>query len=605
MKKTSPGNHLQNLYSVVGVCTDTFRERADGLYGAISWYRVINPLEKLGGKIISQLRDVTLSPEWAIDFAKNGKIWFMKMTDNEGIDLHIGVAKEFMDCKYVLDLDDDPYSFSKDHPEYQKLKERMPQVKKMIKMADHIVVSTEDIKKVIEKDNPYVTVIPNAIDPEIWNVKKEKRNDGKIHIGWIASASHIADLKIIMPILEELVTKYPQVQIHFAGMIDMKIMDVKNPTEEMINAATLQRLIELSKVKVDINKLLPHFTHHIGTKGYRDFPQFLGSLGLDIAIAPLEDTQFNRCKSNIKWLEHAMLEIPMVLSNVGPYKDSVTHGVDGLLAETKEEWIAYIGKLIEDENSRANIGKEAKESALRGFHIKDQLPKYKKLLKSLSEYKKIAVVTAIDGKKDTLRDQPEYEGVEYVAFVDEKTKSSTWKTYPVCQKFKKPVMNAKIHKVLAHKYVNHEYIVWIDGNMDLKCDPHELIKLMGDKDYAFFKHPARDCVYQEADACVSLGKGDIKELALQTKEYARQNYPYHKGLCELTAFIRRNTPETNLAFERWWAEICRHSERDQVSFPVAMQGERWATIPGSVAEDKEEENFPGNRYFQWHKHKKI
>jgi len=604
MKKISPGNHSKNPYSVVGVCTDTFRERAEGQYGAVSWYRIINPLEKLGAKIISQLREVTLSPEWAIDFAKNGKIWFMKMTDNEGIDLHIGVAKEFMDCKYVLDLDDDPYTFSKDHPEYLKLKEKMPQVKKMIEMADHIVVSTEDIKKVIEKDNPYVTVIPNAIDPEIWKFTNQLKDDGKIHIGWIASASHIADLKIVMPILEDLVSRYPNVHIHFAGMIHMKIMDVDNPTEEMINAATLQRLIELSNVKVNIEKILPHFTHHIGTSGYQDFPEFLASLGLDIAIAPLEDTQFNRCKSNIKWMEHAMLEIPMVLSNVGPYKESVDHGKTGFLAKSRSDWMENIGKLIENPELRKEIGQAAKKATLKDFHVKDQIPKYEKLLKKISERKEIAVITAIDGGKDKLRDQKEYEGVEYIAFVDEKTKSSAWKTYPVCQKFKKPVMNAKIHKVLSHKYIDHEYIVWMDGNMDLKCDPHELVKLLGEKDFAFFRHPGRDCVYQEADACVQLGKGDIRQLAEQTKQYARNEYPYHNGLCELTAFVRRNTEQANLAFERWWAEICRHSERDQVSFPVAMQDEKWGIIPGSVAEDKTDRH-PGNRYFDWNRHTKI
>lgn len=602
MKKTSLGSHSENKYNVVGVCTDTNRHNSEGKYGAISWYRIINPLEKIGANIAKDLR-IHLNPEWALDFAKQGKIWFMKMTDNEGIDFMIDVARQFAGCKYVLDLDDDPFTFSKNHPEYKLLKERMPQVKKMVEMADHVVVSTEPLREIVSKVNPYVTVIPNAIDPEIWKVTNKKKNDGKIHLGWIASASHMADLPVIMGALVEVVKKYPTVHVHFAGMIDMKIMDVENPSEEMINLAVLKSLIERSKMHMDFSPLAGRFTHHVGTKGYEEFPEFLASLGLDIAVAAIENNQFNRAKSNIKWLEHAMLEIPMVLSDVGPYK-GIKHGEEGFLAKTKEDWVEYLGLLIEDAELRKKIGRNAKKSAIAGFHIKDQLPKYQELFTKLLEKKNIAVVTAIDGKKDKLRDQKEYKGVEYIAFVDEKTKSSLWNTRPVCQKFKKPVMNAKIHKILTHKYVNTPFIVWMDGNMDLKVDPHKLVDLLGDHDFAFFKHPVRDCVYEEADVCVQLKKGDMKELGEQTKQYAKDEFEPHSGLCEMTAFVRRNTPKANLAFERWWAEICRHSERDQVSFPVAFQGEIWSTIPGSVAIDLEHPNFPGNAYFTLNKHSK-
>ena len=145
----------------------------------------------------------------------------------------------------------------------------------------------------------------------------------------------------------------------------------------------------------------------------------------------------------------------------------------------------------------------------------------------------------------------------------------------------------------------------MDGNCVLKQDPHELIKLMGDKDFAFFKHPGRDCVYAEAEACVSLGKGNLKELAEQQKEYAKQNFPEHSGLCELTCFIRKNTPEANEAFEKWWAEITRYSNRDQISFPVAFKNEMWETIPGTIAYLEGNKTFKGNKYFNYKPHQKY
>ena len=171
-------------------------------------------------------------------------------------------------------------------------------------------------------------------------------------------------------------------------------------------------------------------------------------------------------------------------------------------------------------------------------------------------------------------------------------------------------MNAKIHKILGHKYCDTPYIVWMDGNCQLKEDPHKLIKLMGNKDFAFFKHPGRDCLFQEADTCIELGKGNRFEIAEQIKEYAKIDFPPKAGLCECTFFIRKNTPNVNWLFESWWAEVSRYSERDQISFPVIFRGQQWATIPGSVAKaqdfkmDDPKGNFPGNNYFKLKAHKK-
>ncbi|MGD0170815.1 MAG: glycosyltransferase domain-containing protein [Halobacteriota archaeon] len=248
--------------------------------------------------------------------------------------------------------------------------------------------------------------------------------------------------------------------------------------------------------------------------------------------------------------------------------------------------------------------KAAKLEALKNWTIEQFLPLYEDLFE-MNDKKDISVITAIAGGKDKLLPQPEYKGVEYIAFVDEKVKHPPWKTRDVCDKFAKPVMNAKIHKVLSHTYVDTPYIVWVDGNITLKQDPHKLVKLMGDKDFAFFTHPRRDCIYEEADACIHLQKGDSGEITEQITEYKKNTHPEHGGLCELTAFIRKNTPEANEAFEKWWIEITRYSERDQLSFPVVFKEKKWATIPGTVEEIKCDPIFRGNEFFRLIAHKKL
>lgn len=573
-------------HKILGVCTDTIRKgdkiflnkKGEKVYGAIGWYRIVNPLKKLGAEIMIS-PPISSTPQNALFFKSKGDIWFCKLSDNEGVDNIYGAHKEFTGCKLIIDIDDYPGKVNEDHPDYLDIEDRREMRERMLIVADHLVVTNEALKEAVKHLNPYITVIPNAIDPAIWEVKrKKKRKDGMVRIGWMSSGSHFADLPIINPVVDTILAKYPNVEIHYAGMI----WGSKKEGREY---------------------------HHSGTSGYDHFPQFYADLDIDIAIAPLKDTLFNRCKSNIKWLEASMLEIPMVASDVLPYHD-IKHGTTGYLATSTESWVKYLSLLIENPALRQKIGKEAKAEVLKNWTIDKFLPLYENLFKKITEKKDLTVVTAITGGKDNLMPQPEYKGVEYVAFVEKDLKDSQWKTRPACDKFKRDVMNAKIHKILTHKYIDTEYIVWVDGNVKLKQDPHNLIKLLGDNDFAFFKHPGRDCLYEEADACVGLGKGNPKELAEQVKSYAKLSVPPHGGLWELPCFIRKNTPKANAAFERWWVEVTRYSNRDQISFPIAFKGEKIALIPGSVDKwddytdmQANKKEFPGNDYFKRVKHK--
>lgn len=569
-------------YKIFGIITDIIKKdgkvilnkKGEKQYGAIGWYRVMNPLKKLGADVTIG-NSVSATPESALAMKKRGDIWFSKIADNDGIDHIYGSHRDFTGAKLVIDLDDDPVLINEGHPDIEAINKKMDMRLRMVKLADHLIVSTEAIKRNVLKYNPYITVIPNAIDPKIWYRKNKLKKDGKVRIVWISSGSHFADLPVINPVMKHILAKYPHVEFHFAGMTwDDSAKD--------------------------------RFFHHTGSGNYENFPKWYADLGADIAIAPLKDTEFNRAKSNIKWMEAAMLEIPTVASDVEPYR-CIQHGKTGFLASSQDQFIKYLSLLIEDEKKRKEVGKAAKKEVLANWTIDKFLPKYVEVFDKLMEKKDITVVTAIAGNKDTLKPQPEYKGVEYVAFVEGDLKDSQWKTRKVCDKFAKPVMNAKIHKILTHKYVDTPYIVWVDGSITLKKDPRELVKLMGDRDYAFFKHPGRDCLYEEAAECVNYGKGDVSEMAEQLKEYAKAGVPEHMGLCEMTCFIRKNTPKANKAFERWWTEITRYSSRDQISFPVAFKGERWATIPGSVEDASHEINkampeefkksFPGNKFF--------
>lgn len=206
----------------------------------------------------------------------------------------------------------------------------------------------------------------------------------------------------------------------------------------------------------------------------------------------------------------------------------------------------------------------------------------------------ITVVTAAAGNRDSLQGQPIYDGVQYIAFADLYA-HFLWEIRKVCTKFASPIMNAKIHKILTHKYIDSKVIVWMDASMQLLVDPHELLPFVEHNDFAFFKHHARGCLYKEIDVCLKLKKGNPEELIRQRDYYKANGFPEKAGMAECGAFIRLNTAHANAVFERWWVEICRFSDRDQISFPVAFWGERFGVIPGMLWENN-------NSYFAYKSH---
>jgi hypothetical protein len=538
---------------VIGIITDWKRHDGSEGYGGVGWYRIINPLTKLGHEWVGKISLGT--PQLALDLKQKGDIWLWKPVDNEGMNVMIDTAKAFTNSTMVLDLDDEPFAIDPDHPLYDEIKMKSERVRRMIEISDHIIVSNPVIKESLKDFKKQVTVIPNTIDPEIWNVKKKERNDGKIRIGWVGSSSHIADIPVIEDALREILDKYENVEVYFCGFV----------------AGDFGGEMESYKGRV---------FNLGGTVNYKDFPQFLADLGLDIAIAPLKDTLFNRSKTPIKWFESSMLEIPMVLSDVSPYKEVVTNYKNGYLAKNKSQWVKYLSWLIENPAKRREIGKEAKLSVIKNHTVDKVLPIYEKLFKKLTK-KEITVYTALSGDFDHLRDPEEDYTANYVAFTD--AQSEVWEVRKPYSRFKDDRRNSRVPKLLPHLYLDTVYSIYLDANIRLKVPAQKLIdEFLKDKDIAVFRHIGRDCLYDEAEANILLRKGDPIEISEQVRHYAERKHPKHAGMAECGVIIRRHTQEINDMNEKWWAHYTRFSERDQISFPMAFDLEKVNLIEGSA-----------------------
>jgi Protein of unknown function (DUF616) len=168
---------------------------------------------------------------------------------------------------------------------------------------------------------------------------------------------------------------------------------------------------------------------------------------------------------------------------------------------------------------------------------------------------------------------------DFVCFTDGDYTSPTWKVVKTPMVGPDPVRNARRHKVLVHKlFPEYKYSIWVDGNITVRGDVHELIKKyladvnMAVYDHAYTAGDARDCVYDEATALLKMEKqGKYKDdaglIKNQIKKYKDDGYPKHNGLLSSMELIRRhNEPDVVACMEGWWQEIEQGSRRDQLSF---------------------------------------
>lgn len=92
---------------------------------------------------------------------------------------------------------------------------------------------------------------------------------------------------------------------------------------------------------------------------------------VDINIIPLEKNPFCDSKSELKFFEAGVFEVPSVAVDNQTYRETIEDGVNGFLAGSEEEWFEKLEKLVDSEDLRRRIGKEARETAFREHTTKN------------------------------------------------------------------------------------------------------------------------------------------------------------------------------------------------------------------------------------------
>ncbi|MCV3210531.1 glycosyltransferase [Mesorhizobium sp. YC-39] len=279
-----------------------------------AYIRLLSPLtaEVLAGRV-----DLKLIPAGEAMEARKADVSIVQRTAFHDME----AAERFADriekggSRLIVDVDDGFICMDESHPEYEVYKDRNATLSALVRRADANWFSTRPLAEAYAQISSRSEIMPNMIDPRIWRNYRKPRplfpTDGKLRLLYMGTATHDADFAMIADALDEVDGLRP-------NSFDLTIVGaVKSPPRR-------KWIVTLKPPAGDI--VYPRFVRWL-----------LDQTPFHVGLAPLVDNAFNRCKSDLKYLDYAALGILPILSDGVAYRDSATASGGAVLVQNRQE----------------------------------------------------------------------------------------------------------------------------------------------------------------------------------------------------------------------------------------------------------------------------
>lgn len=167
--------------------------------------------------------------------------------------------------------------------------------------------------------------------------RRRPAHGDKVVIGYASGTlTHNQDFASVKPALLEILHRYPKTELHLVGRLD--------PGR-------------------DWGLLTDRIRHH-PLVPWRELPDVLATF--DINLAPLrEDNPFSQSKSEIKYMESALVRVPTIASCTAAFQYALKSGENGLLAG---DWLNCIEVLVTQPDLRREMGEKAYAEVMVRYH---------------------------------------------------------------------------------------------------------------------------------------------------------------------------------------------------------------------------------------------
>lgn len=271
-------------------------------------------------------------------------------------------AKKY-NIKIVYETDDDFLDINPANPSFNYILGNFTHIKKLVTNADQITVSTNELKHRFENfgiDN--VEIIKNYYVNDALPLRPfTYRNDKFIKIGYFGTLTHDNDIELIHNVILRLKDIFSKKGI--------------NVIFEIVGASIDEKSDWFNVIKI------PYYPMSM-----KIFYDWLGkNSDWDIGIIPLVNNEFNKCKSELKYIEFSALGVPVVASDMDVYNGAIEDGVTGFLANNEDEWVDKLTLLIENPILRNGIVNNAHDDILENYNLKSRVSQWDEIFKKLKD----------------------------------------------------------------------------------------------------------------------------------------------------------------------------------------------------------------------------
>lgn len=245
-----------------------------------------------------------------------------------------------MDTKYTDQIEYVQQMSKEERATYDDGVKRMGET---MKLCDYCITTTPALARELKKYGKEVFINKNVASEKMVKLsldatKNVEKTGGKVRIGYLSgSITHNPDFELIKPALVKIMDEFPNVELMVMGHLDLP-------------------------------KGLERFENRVVRQPFGSWEKLPSVIaGLDINLAPIEETIFNEAKSENKWTEAALCKVVTAASDFGAFKQVIKDGKTGVLCKTPEDWYAKLKKLVEDEKLRRKIAEAAHKQVMKEY----------------------------------------------------------------------------------------------------------------------------------------------------------------------------------------------------------------------------------------------
>ncbi|WP_445081079.1 rhamnan synthesis F family protein [Lactococcus sp. KTH0-1S] len=213
---------------------------------------------------------------------------------------------------------------------------------KLMELCDAFITSTTDLKNELLKLGKPVYLNRNLASEELISISEQViaktiKDKKKIKIGYFSgSITHNENFDLIRSAILKILKAFPQTELHLVGHLTIPD-EMKNYKKQLI----VHDFLDWT--------LLPSLVAE-----------------MDINLAPLVDNVFNRAKSEIKWLEAALVGVTTVASDIGSFSEIITNETTGVLV-ADGMWYEQLKDLIDNKTKLEFLGNNAKRKVISTY----------------------------------------------------------------------------------------------------------------------------------------------------------------------------------------------------------------------------------------------